>query len=174
VETTAVKKNQEYILNGTKYLSPTGGVCDLGLKFSLFTNTDQTRLQSRCFYCRERVSRFFTRRVGRSFAVCAPIPYLPRVFRRLPCAGKKSLGKLGGWNEIGMAPLDNGQDRAVAAQALGIAQGAFEAAVKYAKERQQFKKAPLPRCKQFKITLPIWHGNSRRASAFIPRLFLEG
>jgi alkylation response protein AidB-like acyl-CoA dehydrogenase len=52
---------------------------------------------------------------------------------------KNLLGKLGDGMKIGLATLDNGRI-GVAAQALGIAQGAFEAAVKYAKERQQFKK----------------------------------
>jgi len=41
--------------------------------------------------------------------------------------------------KIGLATLDNGRI-GVAAQALGLAQGALEAAIKYAKERQQFKK----------------------------------
>ena len=41
--------------------------------------------------------------------------------------------------KIGLATLDNGRI-GVAAQALGIAQGALEASVKYAKERHQFKK----------------------------------
>ena len=52
---------------------------------------------------------------------------------------KNLLGKIGDGMKIGLATLDNGRI-GVAAQALGIAQGAFEAAVKYAKERQQFKK----------------------------------
>ena len=41
--------------------------------------------------------------------------------------------------KIGLSTLDTGRI-GIAAQALGIAQGAFEAAVKYAKESQQFKK----------------------------------
>ena len=52
---------------------------------------------------------------------------------------KNLLGKIGDGMKIGMSTLDNGRI-GVAAQALGIAQGALEAAVKYAKERQQFKK----------------------------------
>jgi alkylation response protein AidB-like acyl-CoA dehydrogenase len=52
---------------------------------------------------------------------------------------KNLLGKIGEGRKIGLATLDNGRI-GVAAQALGIAQGALEAAVKYAKERQQFKK----------------------------------
>jgi alkylation response protein AidB-like acyl-CoA dehydrogenase len=52
---------------------------------------------------------------------------------------KNLLGKIGEGMKIGLATLDNGRI-GVGAQALGIAQGALEAAVKYAKERQQFKK----------------------------------
>lgn len=47
------------------------------------------------------------------------------------------LGKEGDGFKIAMNTLDGGRI-GIAAQALGIAQGAYEAAVKYAKERQQF------------------------------------
>jgi butyryl-CoA dehydrogenase len=49
------------------------------------------------------------------------------------------LGRPGDGLKIGLATLDTGR-LGIAAQALGIAQGAFEAALKYAKERQQFGK----------------------------------
>jgi alkylation response protein AidB-like acyl-CoA dehydrogenase len=49
------------------------------------------------------------------------------------------LGRLGDGLKIGLSALDTGRI-GIAAQALGIAQAAFEAAVKYSKERQQFKK----------------------------------
>jgi alkylation response protein AidB-like acyl-CoA dehydrogenase len=49
------------------------------------------------------------------------------------------LGKIGDGINIALATLDTGRI-GIAAQALGIAQAAFEASVKYSKERQQFKK----------------------------------
>ncbi len=49
------------------------------------------------------------------------------------------LGKPGQGIKIGLTALDTGRI-GVAAQALGIAQAAFEASVSYAKERQQFNK----------------------------------
>ena len=137
VETTAVKKNQEYILNGTKIFVTNGGVCELALIFAL-TNTDQTRLQSSVFIVESGFPGFLR---GELEDLCGmranPVSSLFLEDCRVP--EKNLLGKLGDGMKIGMTTLDNGRI-GVAAQALGIAQGAFEAAVKYAKERQQFKK----------------------------------
>ena len=47
------------------------------------------------------------------------------------------LGKPGHGLRIGLTALDTGR-LGIAAQALGLAQGAFEASVKYSRERQQF------------------------------------
>ena len=59
VETTAIKNNQEYILNGTKIFVTNGGICDLALIFAL-TGSDKARLQSSVFIV-ESKSRIFTR-----------------------------------------------------------------------------------------------------------------
>jgi butyryl-CoA dehydrogenase len=137
VETTAVKNGHEYILNGTKIFVTNGGICDLSLIFAL-TNTDQTRLQSSVFIVESGFPGFLR---GELEDLCGmranPVSSLFLEDCRVP--EKNLLGKLGDGMKIGLATLDNGRI-GVAAQALGIAQGAFEAAVKYAKERQQFKK----------------------------------
>src|SRR5690606_25356605 len=49
------------------------------------------------------------------------------------------LGELGQGFKIAMQTLDGGRN-GIAAQAVGIAQGAMDAAVDYAKEREQFGK----------------------------------
>ncbi len=137
VETTAVKNGQEYILNGTKIFVTNGGICDLSLIFAL-TNTDQTRLQSSVFIVESGFPGFLR---GELEDLCGmranPVSSLFLEDCRVP--EKNLLGKLGDGMKIGLTTLDNGRI-GVAAQALGIAQGAYEAAVKYAKERQQFKK----------------------------------
>ena len=56
---------------------------------------------------------------------------------RVPAANR--LGEEGDGFKIAMATLDGGRI-GIAAQAVGIAQGAFEEAVRYAKEREQFGK----------------------------------
>jgi butyryl-CoA dehydrogenase len=137
VETTAVKNGHEYILNGTKIFVTNGGICDLSLIFAL-TNTDQKQLQSSVFIVESSFAGFLR---GELEDLCGmranPVSSLFLEDCRVP--EKNLLGKLGMGMKIGMNTLDNGRI-GVAAQALGIAQGAFEAAVKYAKERQQFKK----------------------------------
>jgi alkylation response protein AidB-like acyl-CoA dehydrogenase len=137
VETTAVKSGHEFILNGTKIFVTNGGICDMSLIFAL-TNADQTRLQSSVFIVESGFSGFLR---GELEDLCGmranPVSSLFLEDCRVP--EKNLLGKLGDGMKIGLATLDNGRI-GVAAQALGIAQGAYEAAVKYAKERQQFKK----------------------------------
>lgn len=137
VETTAVKNGNDYVLNGTKIFVSNGGVCDLALIFAL-TNTDQKQLQSSVFIVESTYEGFLR---GELEDLCGmranPVSSLFLENCRVPEAN--ILGKLGMGMKIGMTTLDNGRI-GVAAQALGIAQGAFEAAVKYAKERQQFKK----------------------------------
>jgi alkylation response protein AidB-like acyl-CoA dehydrogenase len=137
VETTAVKKNQEYILNGTKIFVTNGGVCDLALIFAL-AGFDPARPQSSVFIVESNYAGFLR---GELEDLCGmranPVSSL---FLEDCCVPEKNLlGKIGDGMKIGLATLDNGRI-GVAAQALGIAQGALEAAVKYAKERQQFKK----------------------------------
>ncbi|NMD04558.1 MAG: acyl-CoA dehydrogenase, partial [Deltaproteobacteria bacterium] len=137
VETTAVKNGNDYVLNGTKIFVSNGGVCNLALIFAL-TNTDQKQLQSSVFIVESTYEGFLR---GELEDLCGmranPVSSLFLENCRVPEAN--ILGKLGMGMKIGMTTLDNGRI-GVAAQALGIAQGAFEAAVKYAKERQQFKK----------------------------------
>ena len=137
VETTAVRKNNEYVLNGTKIFVTNGGVCNLALIFAL-TGSDPGKPQSSVFIVESKYPGFLR---GELEDLCGmranPVSSL---FLEDCCVPEKNLlGKIGDGMKIGLATLDNGRI-GVAAQALGIAQGAFEAAVKYAKERQQFKK----------------------------------
>jgi alkylation response protein AidB-like acyl-CoA dehydrogenase len=137
VETTAVQDGNNYVLNGTKIFVTNGGVCDLALIFAL-TNTDRQQLQSSVFIVESSYEGFLR---GELEDLCGmrANPVSSLFLENCRVQEENILGKLGMGMKIGMTTLDNGRI-GVAAQALGIAQGAFEAAVKYAKERQQFKK----------------------------------
>ena len=73
------------------------------------------------------------------------------LFNNVKVPKENLLGKEGQGFKIAMATLDGGRI-GIAAQALGIAQGAYEAAVEYAKDREQFG-APIAQLQaiQFKI-----------------------
>ncbi|MRR15493.1 MAG: acyl-CoA dehydrogenase [Deltaproteobacteria bacterium] len=137
VETTATRSGADYVLNGTKIFVTNGGVCGVALIFAL-TSSPENKLQSSVFIVESKFPGFLR---GELEDLCGmrANPVSSLFFEDCRVPGENLLGKLGDGMKIGLATLDNGRI-GVAAQALGIAQGAMEAAVKYAKERQQFKK----------------------------------
>ena len=137
VETTAVYDGGHYILNGTKVFVTNGGVCGLALTFAI-ADLDNPRTSSGVFMVERGTPGFC---VGELEDLCGmranPVSSLFFEDVRIPEANV--LGRVGEGMKIGLAALDTGRI-GIAAQALGIAQAAYETAVKYAKERQQFKR----------------------------------
>ena len=66
-------------------------------------------------------------------------PTMELVFENCRVPGDNLLGKEGQGFKVAMKTLDGGRI-GIAAQALGIAQGALDAALAYTKEREQFNK----------------------------------
>jgi butyryl-CoA dehydrogenase len=137
VETTAIYDGGEYVVNGTKVFVTNGGVCGLALIFSI-TDPENPRSGASVFMVEKGTPGFS---VGELEDLCGmranPVSSLFLEDVRLP--ESHLLGHLGDGLKIGLSALDTGRI-GIGAQALGIAQAAFEAAVKYSKERQQFKK----------------------------------
>jgi butyryl-CoA dehydrogenase len=137
VETIAVKNGAEYVINGTKIFVTNGGVCDLALIFAL-SSADARHPLTGVFIVESGFPGFLRGELENLCGMRAnPVSSLFLEDCRVP--ENNLLGKDGDGLKIGFITLDNGRI-GVAAQALGIAQGALEAAIKYAKERQQFKK----------------------------------
>jgi butyryl-CoA dehydrogenase len=137
VETVAVRDGDDYVINGTKIFVSNGGVCGTAVIFAV---TDpQNPQRSAGVFVVERDTPGFT--VGEIEDLCGmranPVSSLFLEECRVPAANL--LGRPGDGIKIGLATLDTGRI-GIAAQALGIAQAAFEDAVRYSKERQQFKK----------------------------------
>ncbi|MBW2367599.1 MAG: acyl-CoA dehydrogenase family protein [Deltaproteobacteria bacterium] len=137
VETIAVRQQDTYVLNGTKIFVTNGGVCGCTLIFSI-TDSNKRGGAAGVFIVKKDDPGFS---VGEIEDLCGmranPVSSLFLENCRLPV--DRLLGKPGDGLKIGLAALDTGRV-GIAAQALGIAQGAFEASVKYAKERRQFRK----------------------------------
>jgi len=137
VETTAVKDGDQYVINGTKIFVTNGGVCGTALIFAV-TDPQNPRKAASVFIVEKGTPGFS---VGEIEDLCGmrSNPVSSLFFEDCRVPAENLLGREGDGIKIGLTALDTGRI-GIAAQALGIAQGAFEASVKYSRERQQFRK----------------------------------
>lgn len=137
VATTAVKDGDYYILNGTKCFITNGGTADV---FVIFANTRKTAgVRGLTAFIVEKNTPGFSAgkkedKMGiRASNTCELI--LDNV--RIPASNR--LGREGEGFKIAMKTLDAARPF-VGAVSVGLCQAAFDASVKYSKERQQFGK----------------------------------
>lgn len=136
-ETTAVDKGDYYLLNGKKEFITNAPEADIYVVFAVTDLSKGTHGISAFIVERGWEGfRFGTRynKMGIRSSATAQL-----VFKDVKVPKENLLGKEGEGFIIAMKTLDGGRI-GIAAQALGIAQGAFEAAVDRAKERVQFGK----------------------------------
>lgn len=137
-QTTAILEGDEYVLNGSKIFITNAFYAHLYIVMAMTDKSLGTRGISA--FIVERDTPGFTfgkkeKKLGiRGSATCELI------FENCRIPKENLLGKLNGGFGIAMKTLDGGRI-GIAAQALGIAQGAMDETVKYVKERKQFKKA---------------------------------
>lgn len=137
-ETTAVLVDDEYyLLNGSKMFITNGGVADT---FVIFAMTDKSKGNHgiSAFIIEKGWEGFsqgkHEKKMGiRGSSTCELI------FENVKVPKANLLGKEGQGFKIAMSTLDSGRI-GIAAQALGIAQGALDKALEYAKTRVQFGK----------------------------------
>ncbi len=136
VETHAVAKVDGYVLNGTKIFVTNGGVCGTILVFAV--SEEKGKSQANVFIVEKNRPGFS---VGEIEDLCGmrANPVSSLFFEDCKVPIKNLLGRPGQGIKIGLTALDTGRI-GIAAQALGIAQAAFDSSVSYAKERQQFNK----------------------------------
>lgn len=134
-KTTAVREGDTYVINGTKHFITNGGFADIVLVFAM---TDKT-LKHR------GISAFIVEKETPGFAVGKEEEKMgirasntcELIFQDMRVPAENRLGDEGAGFKIAMTILDGGRV-GVAAQALGIAEAAFETAVAYSKTREQF------------------------------------
>ncbi|MCT4635699.1 MAG: acyl-CoA dehydrogenase [Rickettsiales bacterium] len=136
-QTTAVLEGEHYTLNGTKCFITLGAVADIAIVFAM---TDKAKgLKGISAFIVETNSPGFSvgkneDKMGIKGTVTSEL-----IFENVKVPRENLLGREGKGFKIAMATLDGGR-LGIAAQALGIAQGAMDETVKYLKERQQFGK----------------------------------
>lgn len=136
-ETTAADKGDYWLLNGGKIFITNAPKADFYVVFAVTTPDIGTR----------GISAFIVEKGWPGFEFGDHYDKLgirssstaELIFNDVKVPKENLLGKEGEGFKIAMATLDGGRI-GIAAQALGIAQGAFEHALEYAKERIQFGK----------------------------------
>ena len=148
-ETTAVLAGDDYILKGEKIFITNAGEADIYIVFAV-TAPDIGTHGISAFIVEKGWEGFsFGKhydKMGIRSSVTAQL-----VFHDVKVPKENLLGREGDGFKIAMATLDGGRI-GIASQALGIAQGAYENALAYAKERIQFGK---PICQQQAIAFKL-------------------
>lgn len=134
-QTTAVLDGDNYILNGSKIFITNGGVADTFIVFAMTDKSQGTR----------GISAFIVEKGFPGFSIGKKEDKLgirassttELIFENCIVPKENLIGKEGKGFGIAMKTLDGGRI-GIAAQALGIAEGAYEETIKYMKERKQF------------------------------------
>lgn len=136
LSTTAVKKGDKYIINGTKQWISGAGQADI---YTVFALTDKNRGPRgiSCFMIEKDTPGFsFGKKEDKLGIRCSETRQLIFEDCEVPedaiVGGRENNGFLHALKTLNLSRP------AVAASAVGCAQGAFDAAIKYAREREQF------------------------------------
>ncbi|MCK5683136.1 acyl-CoA dehydrogenase family protein [bacterium] len=140
MKTVAVADGDDYILNGTKHFITGGDIAGMAIIFAgVKKNAKSKRAPMSAFIVETNTPGFSVGRVEDKLGIRgATTAELILEDVRIP--KENIIGKVGLGFRIALETLACGR-LGVAAQALGIAQGAYDAAISYSMERKQFGKA---------------------------------
>ncbi|HEX6867467.1 MAG TPA: acyl-CoA dehydrogenase family protein [Candidatus Limnocylindrales bacterium] len=140
IRTQAVRDGDDYVLTGSKRFISHGSVADLVTVFAV-TDPDpsasgHTRLS--CFVVEVPTEGFAVARIEHKMGLRGS-PTAELTFDRVRVPAANRIGAEGDGFGIAMRTFDRSRP-GIAAQAVGIAQGALEVATAYARDRRQFGK----------------------------------
>ncbi|WP_077619941.1 acyl-CoA dehydrogenase [Bacillus sinesaloumensis] len=137
MRTTARLEGDHYVLNGSKIFITNGGIADIYVVFALTDPTSKHKGTS-AFIIESDFPGFSVGKKEQKMGIRSS-PTTEIIFEECRVPKENLLGEEGEGFKIAMMTLDGGRN-GIAAQAVGIAQGALDAATDYAKERVQFGK----------------------------------
>ena len=135
-KTTAALDGDEWLLNGSKIFTTNGGDADTYIVFARTDKEAEKHHGISAFIVEKGTPGFSFGKKEKKMGIRSS-PTLELVFEDCRIAKDNLLGEESHGFRIAMKTLDGGRI-GIAAQALGIAQGALDAAVAYSKERKQF------------------------------------
>jgi butyryl-CoA dehydrogenase len=135
LQTKAVKTGDKYVVNGTKAWITNGGAADAAI---VYVNTDPPKGEKgiTALVVEKGTSGFQVgkeeKKLGINGTACSEL-----VFTDCEVPVTNRIGNEGEGYKVALSTLDGGRI-GIAAQAVGIAQGAFEAALGYSRQRMAF------------------------------------
>jgi butyryl-CoA dehydrogenase len=135
LQTKAVLKGDSYIINGTKAWITNGGAADAAI---VYANTDPSKGEKgiTAIVVEKGTPGFKVgkeeKKLGISATACSEL-----VFTDCQVPAANRISNEGEGYKVALSTLDGGRI-GIASQAVGIAQGAFEAALRYSQERMAF------------------------------------
>ncbi|ARF17954.1 MULTISPECIES: acyl-CoA dehydrogenase [Sporosarcina] len=137
MKTTAKLDGDDYVLNGSKIFITNGGIADTYIVFAV-TDPESKHKGTSAFIVESTFEGFSVGKKEKKMGIRSS-PTTEVVLDNCRVPKENLLGEEGDGFIIAMKTLDGGRN-GIAAQAVGIAQGALDAAVDYSKERVQFGK----------------------------------
>lgn len=137
MKTTAKKDGNDYIINGSKIFITNAGDAEIYVVFAR-TDIEAGSRGVSAFIVEKGTPGFSFGKKEKKLGIRSS-PTLEIIFEDCRVPAENLLGKEGEGFKIAMMTLDGGRN-GIAAQAVGIAQGALDASVNYAKDRKQFGK----------------------------------
>ncbi|ASZ20105.1 MULTISPECIES: acyl-CoA dehydrogenase AcdA [Bacillus] len=137
MKTIAKRDGDHYVLNGSKIFITNGGIADIYVVFAL-TDPESKQRGTSAFIVESDTPGFSVGKKESKLGIRSS-PTTEIMFEDCRIPVENLLGEEGQGFKIAMQTLDGGRN-GIAAQAVGIAQGALDASVEYARERHQFGK----------------------------------
>ncbi|KAF0825359.1 acyl-CoA dehydrogenase [Cytobacillus firmus] len=137
MRTTARLEGDHYVLNGSKIFITNGGIADIYVVFAL-TDPSSKHKGTTAFIVEAGFEGFSVGKKEKKLGIRSS-PTTEIIFEECKVPVENVLGNVGEGFKVAMMTLDGGRN-GIAAQAVGIAQGALDASIEYAKERHQFGK----------------------------------
>ncbi len=138
MRTRAVKKGEKYLLNGSKRFITNAGLAHVNTVFAITDPAKGTRGGISAFIVEKDAPGFSLGRVEEKMGIRGSQTG-ELIFEDCEVPAENLLGREGDGFKLAMMTLDRSRP-GIAAQAVGIAQGALDFAVHYARERVQFNK----------------------------------
>jgi butyryl-CoA dehydrogenase len=135
LQTKAVKQSEKYVINGTKAWITNGGAADAAI---VYVNTDPAKGEKgiTAIVVEKGTAGFKVgkeeKKLGIHATACCEL-----IFADCEVPAANRIGNEGEGYKVALSTLDGGRI-GIAAQATGIAQGAFEAALAWSQERMAF------------------------------------